>query len=144
MSDILIALLVLMVLVFVHELGHFLAAKACGVYVDRFSIGMPPRLFGFKCRFDQPVDQLDDGGRSLGGTLSVLRHLAPGSIFLLETGFNFRQGRSTAGGLRLPGKERRDDLGRHEPDPGRVSTTRGLHRVHCLEVERIAQQEPLP
>ncbi len=35
------------VLVFVHELGHFLAAKALGVKVLRFSIGFGPRLFGF-------------------------------------------------------------------------------------------------
>lgn len=48
MFDILIFLLVLSVLVGVHELGHFLAAKAFNIYVDRFSIGMPPRLFGFK------------------------------------------------------------------------------------------------
>lgn len=38
----------LSVLVAFHEAGHFLAAKACGVYVDRFSIGMPPRLFGVR------------------------------------------------------------------------------------------------
>lgn len=36
------------VLVLVHELGHFLAAKACGMRVDRFSIGFPPRAFGRK------------------------------------------------------------------------------------------------
>jgi regulator of sigma E protease len=36
------------VLVFVHELGHFLAAKLCGMRVDRFSIGFPPRAFGRK------------------------------------------------------------------------------------------------
>ncbi|NJL73218.1 MAG: PDZ domain-containing protein [Candidatus Competibacteraceae bacterium] len=48
MSSILIFLLVLSVLVFVHELGHFLAAKACNIYVDRFSIGMPPRVAGFQ------------------------------------------------------------------------------------------------
>lgn len=36
------------VLVFVHELGHFLAAKLCGMRVDRFSIGFPPRAFGKK------------------------------------------------------------------------------------------------
>lgn len=35
------------VLVFVHELGHFLAAKALGVKVLRFSIGFGPRLVGF-------------------------------------------------------------------------------------------------
>lgn len=34
------------VLVFVHELGHFLAAKFFGMRVDRFSIGFPPRAFG--------------------------------------------------------------------------------------------------
>lgn len=46
--DILVFLAVLGILVFVHELGHFVAAKLCGIYVDRFSLGMPPRLFGFR------------------------------------------------------------------------------------------------
>ncbi len=36
------------VLVFIHELGHFLAAKLCRMRVDRFSIGFPPRAFGKK------------------------------------------------------------------------------------------------
>ena len=35
-------------LIFVHELGHFLAAKALGVKVVRFSIGFGPRLLGFR------------------------------------------------------------------------------------------------
>jgi regulator of sigma E protease len=39
---------VLSVMVLVHELGHFLVAKACGVRVETFSLGFPPRLFGFK------------------------------------------------------------------------------------------------
>jgi regulator of sigma E protease len=34
------------VLVFVHEFGHFITAKMCGMRVDRFSIGFPPRAFG--------------------------------------------------------------------------------------------------
>lgn len=46
--DIGVFILVLGELVFFHELGHFLAAKACGIYCERFSLGMPPRLFGFK------------------------------------------------------------------------------------------------
>src|SRR5512142_1085850 len=33
-------------LIFVHELGHFIAAKLLGVKVLRFSIGFGPRLFG--------------------------------------------------------------------------------------------------
>ncbi|HTR81702.1 MAG TPA: RIP metalloprotease RseP [Bacteroidota bacterium] len=36
------------VLVFIHEFGHFIAAKACRMRVDRFSIGFPPRAFGKK------------------------------------------------------------------------------------------------
>ena len=39
---------VLSILVFFHELGHFLFAKLFGVRVERFSIGFPPRLFGVK------------------------------------------------------------------------------------------------
>jgi regulator of sigma E protease len=35
-------------MVLVHELGHFIVAKLCGVRVERFSIGFPPRLFGIK------------------------------------------------------------------------------------------------
>ena len=40
-------IVVLGILVTVHELGHFLVAKAFGMGVERFSIGFPPRMFGF-------------------------------------------------------------------------------------------------
>lgn len=36
------------ILVFIHELGHFLAAKLFGMRVDVFSLGFPPRAFGKK------------------------------------------------------------------------------------------------
>ena len=42
---ILAAILIFGVLVAVHELGHFLAAKLCGVRVNEFSIGMGPLLW---------------------------------------------------------------------------------------------------
>ncbi|MBQ0037042.1 MAG: site-2 protease family protein [Clostridiales bacterium] len=42
---ILAAILVFGVLIAVHELGHFLAARACGVRVNEFSIGMGPALW---------------------------------------------------------------------------------------------------
>ncbi len=38
----------LMILVFIHELGHFLAAKLFGMRVERFSVGFPPRIWGFQ------------------------------------------------------------------------------------------------
>lgn len=46
--NIVVFIVVLGELVFFHEMGHFLAAKACGIYCERFSLGMPPRLFGFR------------------------------------------------------------------------------------------------
>jgi regulator of sigma E protease len=45
---ILATVVVLGVLIFVHELGHFAAAKAVGIEVQRFSIGLGPKLFGFR------------------------------------------------------------------------------------------------
>jgi regulator of sigma E protease len=39
---------VLGILVFVHELGHFLAARRIGVRVLTFSLGFGPKLFGFR------------------------------------------------------------------------------------------------
>ena len=40
--------IVLGIMIFVHEWGHFIAAKLCGVRVDVFSFGFGPRLFGVK------------------------------------------------------------------------------------------------
>ena len=40
-------LLVLSVLVFIHEWGHYIVARMCGVRVEIFSIGFGPELFGF-------------------------------------------------------------------------------------------------
>lgn len=42
-----IFLLVLTLLVFIHELGHFLAARLFKIRVDEFAIGFPPRIWGF-------------------------------------------------------------------------------------------------
>ena len=39
------ALLIFGLIILVHEFGHFIAAKACGVKVIEFSLGMGPRLF---------------------------------------------------------------------------------------------------
>src|SRR5438270_9519317 len=45
MLAILAPILVFGLVIFVHELGHFLAAKATGVYAPRFSIGFGPAIF---------------------------------------------------------------------------------------------------
>src|SRR3989338_5341459 len=46
--NILIFLIILLVLVLVHEFGHFFTAKKFGIRVDEFGFGFPPKLFGKK------------------------------------------------------------------------------------------------
>ena len=43
-------LLVLAVVVFVHEMGHYLVGRWCGIGVEAFSIGFGPEIFGFNDR----------------------------------------------------------------------------------------------
>src|ERR1700716_3910986 len=43
-------LFVLTIIVFVHELGHFLVARLCGIKVLVFSVGFGPELLGFNDR----------------------------------------------------------------------------------------------
>ena len=46
--NILLALLIFSLIVFVHELGHFVAARKAGILVVEFSIGMGPRLLKYQ------------------------------------------------------------------------------------------------
>ncbi|KKT19172.1 MAG: hypothetical protein UW02_C0014G0013 [Candidatus Nomurabacteria bacterium GW2011_GWB1_43_7] len=46
--SIIIFLIILLVLVLVHEFGHFFTAKRFGIRVDEFGFGFPPKLFGWK------------------------------------------------------------------------------------------------
>src|SRR5678815_5064811 len=48
MLAILAPILVFGLVIFVHELGHFIAAKLVGVYAPRFSIGFGPSIFKFR------------------------------------------------------------------------------------------------
>jgi regulator of sigma E protease len=41
-------LIVIGILVFVHEFGHFVMAKRAGVRIEKFSLGMGPKLVGYK------------------------------------------------------------------------------------------------
>lgn len=63
-------IVVLGVLVFVHELGHFVVAKWVGIKVEEFGFGYPPRLFTFMRRggTDYTINLLPVGGfvRMLG------------------------------------------------------------------------------
>lgn len=73
---IVIAVLVFLLIIMVHELGHFAAAKACGIYVKQFAFGMGPALFrkqgketeyvvrafpvGGYCAFETDIEDFDE------------------------------------------------------------------------------------
>lgn len=84
-----IAIFALSFSIFIHELGHFLAAKKRGLVADRFSIGFGPRLFGFSWKGTDfrislfplggyvSLPQLADMGRLEGGEGDEAKNLPP-------------------------------------------------------------------
>jgi len=48
MTTLVATIFVLGILIFFHELGHFLIAKKSGIRVERFSLGFPPKMIGKK------------------------------------------------------------------------------------------------
>lgn len=66
------------VLVFVHELGHFLAAKAAGVYTPRFSIGFGPAI----ARWRHGETEYRVGILPLGGYVRMASRLDEGAAGL--------------------------------------------------------------
>ncbi|MBW1645311.1 MAG: RIP metalloprotease RseP [Deltaproteobacteria bacterium] len=68
MYSVISAIVVLGILIFVHELGHFLVAKLCGVRVLVFSLGFGPRLCG--CRWGETEYVLS--AVPLGGYVKML------------------------------------------------------------------------
>jgi len=46
--SVIIFLIILAVLIFVHELGHFIVAKKSGIRVDEFGLGFPPKIYSKK------------------------------------------------------------------------------------------------
>jgi len=50
LSDLPAFLLVLFVVVVIHELGHFIVARWCGIKVSAFSIGFGREIYGFNDR----------------------------------------------------------------------------------------------
>src|SRR5579871_4941872 len=74
---------ILLLLVFVHELGHFVTAKLAGITVREFGFGYPPRLFGFTFKGTlYSVNLLPLGGftRMEGEDGSEASALRPGSF----------------------------------------------------------------
>ena len=62
-------IILLGILVFVHEFGHFLVARMCGVAVSEFSIGFGKKLWGRK---DKSGTEWRIGAIPLGGYCKFL------------------------------------------------------------------------
>jgi regulator of sigma E protease len=92
MLAILAPVLVFGLVIFVHELGHFLAAKAVGVYAPRFSIGFGPTLWR----------------RKRGETEYVLAALPLGGYVRMASRLDQETAFLEGGGETGPGRDRSD------------------------------------
>ncbi len=82
MTTLLATIVLLGVLIFVHELGHFWAAKAVGIGVERFSIGLGPRVWGYtRGETEYVVSAIPLGGyvKMQGMEDEVMEHLEGGA-----------------------------------------------------------------
>lgn len=103
---IILAILVFSLIVFVHELGHFLLAKANRIRVDEFSIGMGPRLLstvkgetryslklfpiGGSCMMgEDDVDDMSEGSFNSKSVWARIAVVAAGAIFNFILAFIF-------------------------------------------------------
>ncbi|MFB3920121.1 MAG: RIP metalloprotease RseP [Terriglobia bacterium] len=83
LTNVLVVIVVLGFMIFIHELGHFLAAKSFGVRVLVFSLGFGKRLLGFKRGdTDYRLSALPFGGyvKMAGDEPSAVRQGEPGEF----------------------------------------------------------------
>jgi regulator of sigma E protease len=76
-------ILILSLLVFVHELGHFIVAKRAGITVEEFAIGFPPRAI--KLWQEEGSITLDGYKYVIGRKVNVPRPIQPGAKVYAET-----------------------------------------------------------
>ena len=103
---IVIAVIVFSSIIFIHELGHFLLAKANKIRVDEFSIGMGPRLLSFQkgetryslklfpiggsCMMgEDDVDDMSEGSFNSKSVWARIAVVAAGAIFNFILAFIF-------------------------------------------------------
>ncbi|MBE0477653.1 RIP metalloprotease RseP [Candidatus Aerophobetes bacterium] len=79
--SVLLVLVIFLLLIFPHELGHFLVARICGMRVEKFSLGFGPKLWGIKKKGTEYLVSLFP----LGGYVKIAG-MAPGEQHV-EDGF---------------------------------------------------------
>ncbi len=91
LTSIVAAVVILGVLIVVHETGHFVMAKRCGVRVLRFSIGYPPKIWSFRrgeTEYALSATPLGGYVRMLGDEIGDEPGANDSEILLAETGFD--------------------------------------------------------
>ena len=103
MKGILIFLVVFGILVFVHEFGHFIVAKKCGILVREFSIGMGPKLFQkMRAKTTYTIRWLPLGGYvRLAGPDDAAK-IDPGTTVVLQLDKHNKVKRIDASGSQMP------------------------------------------
>lgn len=71
----LLLIIILSVIIFIHEFGHFITAKKCGVYVDEFSLGMGPVIWKYKPKKSETTYSLR--AFPIGGFVSMAEKQSP-------------------------------------------------------------------
>jgi len=71
----LILIVILGIIIFGHEFGHFIVAKKCGVYVDEFALGMGPVLWKYKPKNSETTYTLR--AFPVGGFVSMAEESSP-------------------------------------------------------------------
>ncbi len=105
MVGVLLAILVFSLIVFFHELGHFLLAKRSKIRVDEFSIGMGPKLIskkfgettycikllplGGSCMMGEDTDDMSEGSFNSKSVWARISVIAAGPIFNFILAFVF-------------------------------------------------------
>lgn len=98
---------VLGVVIFVHELGHFFAARSVGIPVERFSIGLGPRIAGFtRGGTEFVISAIPLGGyvKMLGMGDEVMEAIEGGSSTAAPSGPEDASGERAAGGAGFDSK----------------------------------------
>lgn len=106
-TSIIAAVVIFAVLVLVHEAGHFVVAKRLGVRVIRFSIGYPPRIWGFRRgETDYSIGATPLGGyvRMLGDEIAEEPSASTLEGYLKEIELDLLDAARSAGGSATSGK----------------------------------------
>lgn len=86
-----ILIIILGLIVFVHELGHFIAAKKSGVHVYEFAIGMGPKIFSFKRKNDPTIYSLRllplGGFNAIASTMETCEGVKESEVLENKSGF---------------------------------------------------------